>query len=194
MISGQSFQNLMQQLRAGDEEAARQVFQMYAGRLIPLAQKKLDVRIRRKVDPEDVTQSVFRSFFRRHQDGQFDLNSPGSLWGLLTVITLRKCGNKAEQFMGHGRDVRREISIGSPQDSAAAWEVIAREPTPAEAAMLSETIVELMRDLEPRDRTIVEQALQGYTPAEISQQIDRTERTVRRVLQRIRAHLEGMSA
>ena len=41
---------------------------------------------------EDVMASVFKSFFRRHAEAPFDLSSWDSLWSLLTLITLRKCG------------------------------------------------------------------------------------------------------
>ena len=44
---------------------------------------------RQKVDPEDVVQSAFRSFFTRQAAGQFDVASWDDLWGLLVVITVR---------------------------------------------------------------------------------------------------------
>ena len=46
-------------------------------------------------------------------------------------------------------------------------EAIDREPTPLEAAVLAETVEQMMRGLEPDDRTIIELSLQGYTAAEI---------------------------
>jgi DNA-directed RNA polymerase specialized sigma24 family protein len=49
-----------------DEQAARENFDRFARRLIGLARTRLDRRIRQKIDPEDVVQSVFRSFFTRH--------------------------------------------------------------------------------------------------------------------------------
>ena len=54
-------------------------------------------------------QSVFKSFFRRHAEGQFDLSGWDSLWALLTVITLRKSGHKAKEYLAACRDVRREV-------------------------------------------------------------------------------------
>src|SRR5437868_8199770 len=84
----ESFVELAARLHAGDQGAATEVFRRFAGRLIALARTKLDIRIRRKEDPEDVVQSVYRSFFGRYQAGQYDLATWEALWSLLTVITV----------------------------------------------------------------------------------------------------------
>ena len=60
-----SFDDVITRLRDGDSEAATEIFHRFAARLIALARTRLDSRVRQKVDPEDVVQSVFRSFFIR---------------------------------------------------------------------------------------------------------------------------------
>src|SRR4051812_14113370 len=104
MPDEESFADLMARLRAGDQDAAARVYQHFARRLIGLARSRLDGLMRRKEDPEDVVQSVFRSFFARQAGGQFDLDDWNSLWSLLTVITLRKCGHRVEYFRAARRD------------------------------------------------------------------------------------------
>ena len=84
-----SFDDLMTRLRAGDDDAAAEVFRRFTHRLIGLARSRLDHLIRGKLDPEDILQSVYRTFFRRHARDGFDLGSWDSLWGMLTVITVR---------------------------------------------------------------------------------------------------------
>jgi RNA polymerase sigma-70 factor (ECF subfamily) len=151
--------------------------------------------VRQKVDPEDVAQSVFRSFFARQADGQFVLEDWDGLWGLLTRITLRKCHRQCERFTAGRRDVRREVSAPSPAAGCGvAWEAIAREPTPSDAAMLTELVDALMRPLDERERRILELRLQGYAVPEIGEAVGRTERTVHRVLERVRQRLERMDA
>ena len=194
MTPAHSFDNLMARLRTGDNDAAAQVFHRFAGRLIGLAQTRLDPQVRRKVDPEDVMQSVFRSFFTRQAAGQWpELETWDSLWGLLVVITLRKCGRRLEYFHAACRDIQREVS-GEPaaDQSGSGWEASADEPTPAEAALLSDTVEHLMNRLEGRHRQILALSLQGYQPAEISAEVGCTERTVYRVLERVREWLERM--
>ncbi len=188
-----SFPDLVVRLRAGDEEAAREVFRRFAGRLVGLARARLDARLRQKVDAEDVMQSVLKSFFVRHAAGQFDLENWDSLWSLLTVITLRKCGHKVEHFLAACRDLRREEAPAGG-DSAASWEALAREPRPEEAAGLSDTVEQLLRGLDADDRRIVELTLQGYTIPEISSMIQTSERTIYRRLERIKGRLQRLRA
>ena len=190
-----TFDDLMARLRAGDQDAAAQVFQRFGQRLIALARSRLDKHIGPKVDPEDVLQSVFQSFFARHVSGQFELADWNGLWGLLTVITIRKCRRQYERFQTDRRDVHREIQTPF---SASKWgadcQAVARDPTPSEAAMLAETVEQLMRNLEERERRMLALRLQGYKIPEISESVGRTERTVRRVLDRVKRHLERMRA
>lgn len=187
------FAEVMQRLRAGDQDAATHVFRRFADRLICLARGRLDPIIRAKVDPEDVMQSVFRSFFLRHAEGQFQLENWDNLWGMLVVLTVRKCGRRIGYFQAACRDVQRErpprISIA---DTDLNWELMSNEPTPAEAAMLTETVEQVMRRLDGRERQILALRLQGFTIPEISAQLGRAERTVERVLERVRRWLQRM--
>jgi RNA polymerase sigma-70 factor (ECF subfamily) len=183
-----SFNDLMTRLRAGDEQAARQVFQQYAGRLIALARSRLGSRLRQKVDPEDVLQSVYKSFFTRQVRGQVEAADWDGLWSLLTVITLRKCGRWVERFHTGMRHLDAEVLAGSAD--SASWEAVASDPTPEETAMLTETVERLLHDLEGRERQIVTLALQGAAVAEIATEVGRTRRTVQRVLARVKEQLQ----
>ena len=145
------------------------------------------------MDPEDVVQSVYRSFFTRYQAGQFDFATWDALWSLLTVITVRKCLNRAEYYLAKCRNVTSEVDAAAWGDATAGLsEAIDREPTPLEAAVLAETVEQMMRGLEPEDRTIIELSLQGYTAAEISARVGLAERTVGRVRERIKKRLQRM--
>lgn len=188
-----SFAELMERLRTGDSSAASVIFCRFAHRLIGLARQRLEGRMQRKVDPEDIMQSALKSFFWRHADGQFDLATWDSLWSMLVVITLRKCGHRAEHFRAGCRDVRREQSPVLTDDSSDSWAAVAKDPTASQAALLTEAIEQLMSSLgDERERHMLELALQGYSTAEISTMVDRTERTVQRVLSRVRKRLERM--
>src|SRR5262249_29128900 len=126
-----SFAEVMARLRAGQDDAAAQVFDRFAGHLVALARKHLDAQVLQKVDPEDVLQSVCRSFFARYPSGQLGgFASWDNLWAMLVVITLRKCGRQMDYFHAACRDVRREVAPapgpGEPDPGAG-------EATPAEA-------------------------------------------------------------
>src|SRR5215472_14377024 len=108
----------MARLRRGDDQAAAAVFQRFAHKLIHLAREHIQAKLRHKVDPEDIVQSVFRSFFTRYGAGEFEVSTWNDLWGLLTLITLRKCVNRVEYFQAQCRDVGREVDRRpKPKDS-----------------------------------------------------------------------------
>lgn len=184
---------ILQQLNAGESLAAEMVFRRFSGQLIELAQQRLGWRLRRKLDPEDVVQSAFHSFFRMQAADELAFENWDALWGLLSLITIRKCGHRIEHFQAACRDVGRERSAvlraADVEASRADWEAVAQQPSPSQAAMLTEAIDELLRPLDDRDRRIVTLALQGSTVPEISEEIGRSERTVQRVFERLKAEL-----
>lgn len=190
-----SMDQLLERLQAGDGPAAEEIFQRFAQRLVGLARRRLDERLRQKVDAEDVVQSVFRSFFERSGRGEFDFANWEGVWGLLVLLTVRKCGHRAAYFQADRRDVRRETP-GGGEDAAVTsrvFEAIASEPTPEEAAQLADTTEEVMRRLKgEKERQIFELSLQGYSVPEISARVNHYERGVERVRARIKQLLMDM--
>jgi RNA polymerase sigma factor (sigma-70 family) len=168
---------------------ARAAFDRYRLRLIGLARIHLGSRLRRKVDPEDVVQSAYKSLLIRYGNSVASLDGWDRLWGLWTLITIRKCADRAHYHQADCRNLQREA------DSASLWrEIAGREPTPDEAAVLAETVEELLSGLRADERTIVQLSLQGYSTQEISEQIGRAERTVRRLREQVRTQLEKQRA
>src|SRR5262245_39777272 len=111
-----TFASLMARLRSGEEAAAREVFERFAGRLVALSRGRFSHLLARKVDPEDVVQSAFKSFFVRHRAGKLDVGDCDGLWNVLTLITLRKCADRAEYFLADRRDASREASVSDGVD------------------------------------------------------------------------------
>lgn len=193
MIANDSFTALMERLRSGEDAAAQEVFQRFAGRTVALARRRLHPRLMHRADPEDVAQSVFKSFFVRHRAGKLEVGSWNSLWSLLTLLTLRKCADRAEYLRAERRDVGREAS--APEGRDAPWQLaLDREPLPQEAAILAETVEQLFRAADADERPVLELSLQGYAAAEISLRLGRALRTVQRLRERIRKRLERMQS
>ena len=109
MTEDETFAELMSRLAANDQDAATVVFRRFAERLIGLARTKLDPRVLRKVDAEDVVQSAYRSFFTRHAQGRLEVSSWNELWSLLTVITARKCAIMVRKISGRCATVRNML-------------------------------------------------------------------------------------
>ena len=193
MTDAETFARLMARLRSGEDEAAREVFERFAGRLIAMARGRFNRLLARKVDPEDVVQSAFKSFFLRHRAGKLDVGGRDGLWNLLALITLRKCADRAEYFLAERRDAAREATGPAGGAGPDPWLVaLDRQPRPEEAAILAETVEQLFRDVSAHERPILELSLQGYTAPEISLRLGRAERSVRRLRERIRKRLERL--
>ena len=189
MSETSSFREVMTGLRAGDTAAAKALFNRFASQLIQVARVRLGARLRPKVDPEDVVQSVFRSFFVRQADGQYVLQNWDSLWGLLIRMTLRKCDRWTERFSAARRDVAAEVSAADG-GSDRLWEKMAPDASAADAAALAELVESLLDKLEGVDREMLALRLEGHSIPEISVLVRRSERSVDRVLSRVRKHLE----
>ena len=63
MADSDSFDDVMARLRAGDQAAAREIFERFVDKLIRLAHSRFDAVLRHKVDPDDVVQSAYKRFF-----------------------------------------------------------------------------------------------------------------------------------
>ncbi len=193
MSASQSFSDLIVQLRAGDELAAEQIVDRCAHQIFVKARGKLSERLRQRVDPEDIVQSVFKSFFVRHQQGKIELRSWEELWGLLLTITERKCTRAAEHNAAQRRTMAREVSPTQlAAGSSSNLQPYGRDPTPSEAAILAETLDQLLLNLDDVEQCALLLRLEGYTVLEISEQLGRSERSVERFLARARKHAERL--
>ena len=188
MVEGGEFAELIDRLDQGDTEAAREIYDRFIHRLVALAKTRLSRRLSSKLDPDDVVMSVFRSFFRRQQDGQFHLGNWDGVWLLLAKMTVRKCARKAERFSMAKRDVTKESAL-TPMEIQELRD-LGREPTIADALILEELLESLMKMLGPAHQPILALKLQGETNRDISHRLDISERSVYRVLDRVRKRLE----
>jgi RNA polymerase sigma factor (sigma-70 family) len=187
-----SFAEFLARLHNRDDAAAQELFGRFTHQLIALALRHVDAGLRHKVDPEDIVQSAYKSFFFRYGAGKVDVINWNSLWGLLTLITVRKCAERAAYHRAERRDAAREVSL-QRGDEATPWlDPLGREPTPLEAAVLSETVEQLLSGLDEEERPILELSLQGFTTREISERLGRAERTVRLFRECVRHRLERM--
>jgi RNA polymerase sigma-70 factor, ECF subfamily len=174
------------------DEAGRALFEQFSRRLIGLARCHLDAALKHKVDPEDVVQSAYKSFFLRYGDQPLASQGSDALWSLLTLITLRKCADRARYYRAERRDVSQEVPSAAADGTESWREAVGREPTPEHAVVLTETVEQVLRSIDADERPIIELSLQGYSTQEISEQLGRAERSVRRLRERIRKQLERL--
>jgi RNA polymerase sigma-70 factor (ECF subfamily) len=167
-------------------------FERFTRRLIGLARGHLDVRLQHKIEPEDIVQSVYKSFLLRYGEKEIAEKGLDGLWSLLTLLTLRKCADRVRHYRADRRDVGREASSSTADHSEPWREAIGREPTPEQAVLLAETVEQILQGLAPAERPVIELSLQGYSAQEVSQKLGRAERSVRRLRQRLKQQLERL--
>lgn len=183
-------QELLDRLRQGDESAAGELLDRYASRLIALAMSRIHGRLQRRIDPEDVVQSALGSFFRRVSEGAYEANDQHGLWPLLATITINRLRKRIEFHGADKRALDAEESIYAG-DSAVSFvpAALAEEPAHEDEVALMEELDVVFAKLTPLHREIVMRSLAGDSPLVVADEVNRTERTVRRVLERFRTML-----
>ena len=185
---------LADRCRGGDAEAARELFDRYVDRLVAVARRRLSRPITSRVDPEDIVQSVFRTFFGRLRKGQFHLDEQNDVCKLLVRITV----NKTLRQIAFQKAAKRDPGQEAHSDSAErdqVLELLAREPEPEEAVAFLDHLEHFLAQLLPQERRILEMRVQGYSNEDICRELGIYDRKIRRVLERVRglAEQEGWS-
>jgi len=203
MLPEASVTQWIDRLKAGDPDAAQQLWERYFRRLVGLARKKLRAAPRRAADEEDVALSAFDSFCRGAEQDRFPrLNDRFDLWQLLVLLTARKAYDLAQherrQKRGGGA-VLDEAALPRLVDSSARGapleQIEAPEPTPAFAAQVAEECRRLLDRLDNAElRNVALLKVEGYGNEEIAAKLGCGLRTVERRLRLIRGIWEQEGA
>ncbi len=192
----QHFQRMIDGLRGGDDAVVREFCDRYSDALERIAGKHLARPLRRRLDPQDIVQSAFRTFLRRVAGGQFQLAGSESLWRLLCTITLTKVREQARFHLRKKRGLDREVDAAPVLDESGTffYDPVDRAPTPEAAVEFAEQFRKLLQSLGPEEQRVVELRLQDAKQEEIAAELQCSERTVRRLLERVRARLESAAS
>jgi RNA polymerase sigma-70 factor (ECF subfamily) len=180
--------SLLGRFRRGSEDAATQLYLRYADRLRALAQAQASPGLARRLDVEDIVQSVFGSFFRGASQGFYEVPVGEELWKLFLVIALNKIRARGAYHHAAKRDVRR--TSGSDVLAHCTEELAAGDE--GSLAILQMTIDEALEHLSPLHKEMVALRVEGYQVAEIAERTGRSKRTVERTLQEVRQKLAGL--
>lgn len=210
-LAGQAdaFEQLVDRVRVGDDDAIEQLWQDYYSRLVRVAAGRLPRSLRRTGDEEDVALSAFHSFVAGVRDDRFpDLSTPDNLWGLMITLTSRKVHahiRRATRQKRGGGTVRGESvfiapggqtaggglgGIGGGQNNASGQDHL----SPDVQAELMEATEALMKQLDDEElQRIAWMRMDGYMVDEIAKELGRSKRAVERRLQLIRKRWSEMS-
>lgn len=185
----------IEDLARGDDVAAERLWERYFSEIVGLARSRLGPRFRRAADEEDVALSVFDSLCAGVAAGRFpDLSSRDGLWRLLATMTVRKSARQVRHETREKRGggaVRGEsvlLDDGEQQRSPAGFdELVASDLTPDLALEMAEQAEELLQQLPDESlRSVALFRLEGFSNAEIAEELGCDPRTVRRRVENIR--------
>jgi RNA polymerase sigma-70 factor, ECF subfamily len=180
-----SDRSLLRRFRHGHADAPKQLYLRYAERLQALVAKKTSPELGRRVEPEDIVQTVFRTFFRRVAEGSYDVPDGEEIWKLLLVIALNKIRSAGVHYKAAKRDSRRTRS--GEANELAIQTAAAQDETAL--AVLKMVVEDVLEELPESHRQIVELRIDGHEVAEISRDVGRSKRSVERVLQEFRRRM-----
>ena len=173
-------------LADGESQAVEQFWDNYGDSLRRVAERQIASWMRHRVDAEDVVQSACRTFFRRAGEGSFELDNKDDLWKLMLTITLNKVRMQARYHSRNRRDVSKEQSM--PEEANL-------QPAEWDRAIEQVDLEDMLNAAFSKDdgerRKVLEMWLAGHKQAEIAKEVGCSERTVRRIQDRIRSDLDG---
>jgi RNA polymerase sigma-70 factor, ECF subfamily len=109
---GPSDEELVRNVREGDESAARELFDRHAGELRARVRRHLPRKLRPKVAESDVVQEAYLAAFLKL--GDFEDRGDGSFARWIATIVERKVLDEVRNYAGTSkRDVRREEDVQS---------------------------------------------------------------------------------
>lgn len=173
-------------LADGKPDAVEEFWRRYGEALQRVAERQIASWLRRRVDPEDVVQSACRTFFRRASEGNFSLDSKDDLWKLMLTITLNKVRMQARFHSRHRRSASKEQPL--PEEASlqpAEWDHA------IEQVELQDMLKAAFSEADDERHQVLKLWLEGCTQVEIADAIGCSERTVRRIQDRIRKDLSS---
>ena len=181
------FAEFIARIRAGDPRAAEELVRKYE----PLVRRAVrirleDRRLERLFDSMDVCQSVLKSFFVRTAAGQYDLEEPGQLVGLLVAMAGTKLACEARRQHRQRRDQRRVA-----EGDAALGGVAAGDPSPSRAVAAKDLLAAARGRLTDDERALADLRGEGLTWEEVAGRVGGTAQARRVQLSRALDRVAG---
>lgn len=178
MLDRADFPEILQRIRAGDQEAAAECVRHFEPEIRRAARLRMtDPRLRRLIDSMDICQSVFGRFFIHAANGAFELEEPEHLLSLLVTMTRNRVTDMGRRQQTEMRDVRREQTQSGSQ-------IVAPGPGPGSVAIGKELLRQVRERLSPDELDLVERRDRGEKWQEIADTVGSSPEAVRKQLQR----------
>jgi tRNA A-37 threonylcarbamoyl transferase component Bud32 len=182
---------LIRRFKEDERAAAGALYDEYANRLLALTRTRLPALLARRLDPEDILQSVFRSFVVGLREDRWRADEIDDLWRLLAGITLNKLGEKVRFNRRLKRSGSFEVEAAADARGGRQEAFLSREPSPADVVAAADELVWLLSRFSVEERLAIELRLARHSIEEIAIRTGRSQRTIRRWLSHARELLES---
>lgn len=171
---------LLVEARAGNAAALGELMERYRPYLRLLAQRRVDGRLRARIDPSDIVQ---RTYLEAHRDlAKFrgDCEAEWRAW-LRTILDHNALTMIETHLVSQKRSARREQRIDDADDHGESFarQIESDQSSPSQRAMRGETAVELACALDalPEDQreAVRLRHLEGWPLVRIAEQLQRSE-------------------
>jgi RNA polymerase sigma factor (sigma-70 family) len=176
------FAALMERIRDGSPEAAKELVERYGHRILAVVRRRLDERIRRRCDSEDFVQAVWASFFVGHPPPGYQFDNADALIYYLIRLAKHKVVDEIRRRYGTKKnDIDRERSL-ERSGARDAHAVACPLPTPSQMAIAKEQWDRLTNQRLPKDQLILEMRRDGKTYEQIAKRVRLPEHAVRNLV------------
>jgi len=183
---------LVNKAKDGDSDAFSALYNLYIQRLCVAVRRNLGTQLKKKIEPEDLIQSVWKDCFA-NMDG-FDYQGPDSFYKWLRRRLESKICDKFRYFKAKKRNVEKEQAIafdsstggGAPMPQAV-------DPTPSVVAMTNENhqrLMDILDQLPDAQRQVVVFRIRDNMEFdEIAKKIQRSQGAARQLYNRALSHV-----
>lgn len=175
-----------------DQRAAELVHDFCRPRLTAFARSRIFPKLLQRVDAEDVVQETFQSFFRGVYANRFQIDSTSELWNTLLAICMNKIRTESQHHNRKKRSFDREeqhANFGNGVDKAATDMVATTAPASVQNVLAQ--LRSIVGHMDSRDQEIMLDSIRGMSNSKIADKYECSERSVRRVFERIRNRLQA---
>jgi RNA polymerase sigma factor (sigma-70 family) len=175
-----AFHDLMQRVRAGDEQAATELVRDYEKTIRRTVRIWLiDARLRRLFDSMDICQSVLGSFFVRAALGQYQLDRPEQLVNLLVSMARHKLASQVRRQQAGRRDNRRLEA-----EDVHEQELLAADASPSRQVAGRDLLQAFRQRLSEEERQLADRRARGQEWAQIAAELGGNPEALRKKLTR----------
>jgi RNA polymerase sigma-70 factor (ECF subfamily) len=185
------FADLLARAGQGDQAALDDLVRQYEPKLRVVARVLLGPALRPYLDSADLAQSVHKSIMVGLRDQRFALAGPDQLIGLALTVLRRKAA-KHWRHLQRQRRLSGDGSARNADDLPGVLTALSSPGTdPAAEAQFRDQMHHLCQHLDESEQRVLDLRLEGYTPAEIADQIGVSRVALRVRLTRLRQRLQA---